>query len=85
MDQKTSWYPRDDNVLQSGTDIDRLYESRNEGGGLANIEHNVDSSIRRLEDYFKKSKEETTLTTVISTNQLGNRKEGKLLYGYFKQ
>ena len=41
-------YPRDD--------VDRLYESREEGGkGIASTEDSVDASIQRLEDYLAKS------------------------------
>ena len=35
-------------------DIDRLYVSRKEGGGLTSIEDNVNTSIRQHEDYIKK-------------------------------
>ena len=38
--------------------LDRQYVTRKEGGrGLASIEDCVDASIRGLEDYIKKSKE----------------------------
>ena len=43
-------------------DVDRLYESRNEGGrGFASIQDSVDASIKRLEDFIKKSAEEDWL------------------------
>ena len=45
-------------------DVDRLYESRKEGGrGLASIEDNIDASIQRLEDYIEKH--ERRLITAI--------------------
>ena len=58
MDQRTrklmtmhkAFHPRDD--------TDRLYVPRKEGGrGLANIEYCVDTAIRALDEYTKKSKE----------------------------
>ena len=44
-------------VLHPRSNIDRLYVSRKEGrGGLASIEDNVHTSLRRLEYYIKKRK-----------------------------
>ena len=49
-------HPRDDTY--------RLYGSRKEGGkGLTSAEDSVDTSIQRLEDYIKKSKERLTKAT----------------------
>ena len=42
-------------ALHPRDDVDRLYESRKEGGrGLASMEDTVDASIQRLEDYIEK-------------------------------
>ena len=42
-------------VLHPREDVDRLYDSRKEGGrGSACIENSVDASIQRLEDYIQK-------------------------------
>ena len=52
-------------ALHARDDIDRLYVSRKDRErGLANIEVSVDTSIRGLEDYIKKSKER--LNTAIA-------------------
>ena len=46
-----------DKALNPRYDIDRLYLLRKEGKrGLTSIEDSVDTSIRRFEDYLKKSK-----------------------------
>ena len=50
-------------------DLDKLYESRKEGGrGLASIKDSDDTSIRRLEVYIKKSKERLITVTRNSRN-----------------
>ena len=60
-------------ALHPKDNIDRLYESRKEGGrGLASMEDSVDTSIRRPEDYIKGA----------STNNKGSTEQ---LYGYFKR
>ena len=65
--------------------------SRKEGGS---IKDSVDTSIRRLEDYIKKSKERLIAATKNNTNRTRiNRTtisqkqkwEEKQLHGYFKQ
>ena len=82
-------------VLHSRDDVDRLYVSRKEGGrGLAIIEHNVDASIRRLEDYIEKHKRglirsirndtDNTMDTGM-TITMKQKWEGKQLYGRFKR
>ena len=41
--------------LHPRDDVDRLYESRKEGGrGLASIVDSVDTSIQQLKDYIEK-------------------------------
>ena len=41
-------------VLHLKDDVDRLYESRKEGGKvLSSIQDSVDASIQPLEDYIK--------------------------------
>ena len=58
MDQGTRKLMTMYKALHPRGDIDRPYISRKEGGrGLDSIEDSVDTSIRRLEDYIKKSKE----------------------------
>ena len=61
--------------LHPRDDVDRLYESRKEGGrGLASIEDSVDASIRQLEDYIEKH--EGGLITAIrndTDNTMDNR------------
>ena len=82
-------------ALHSRDNMDRLYVSRKEGGrGLSNIEHSVDASIQRLEDYIEKHGER--LMTAIR-NDTGNtidertaitreqKWEEKQLYGRFKR
>ena len=46
MSMHRALHPRDD--------VDRLYVSRKEGGGLTSIEDSIDSSIERLEVYIEK-------------------------------
>ena len=82
-------------ALHPRDDVDRLYVSRKEGGrGLVSIEDNVDTSIRRLEDYIEKY--EGGLITAIRNDTdytMDNRMritrkqkwEGKQLYGHFKR
>ena len=63
-------------VLHLRDDIDRLYESRKEGGrGLTSSEDFIDPSIQRLEDHIKKSKERliTTTKTVIYYKKKNNK------------
>ena len=46
-------------TLHHRDDVDRLFESRKEGGrGLVSIEDSVDTSMQRPEDYIKKIVEE---------------------------
>ncbi len=55
MDQRTRKLMTMHKALHPRDDIDRLYESRKEGGrGLSSIEDSVDASIQRLEDYIGK-------------------------------
>ena len=82
MTMHKSLHPRDD--------VDRLYESRKEGGrGLASIENKVDASIQRLEDFIEKHggglitaiKNDTDNRMTITRKQ---KWEGKQLYERFK-
>ena len=42
-------------ALHPRPNVDRLYESRKEGGrGLTSIEDSIEASIQRLEDYIEK-------------------------------
>ena len=69
MNQSTRKFMTMYKVLHSRDDIARLYMSRKEWArGLANIENKVDTSIRRLEDYIKKSKERLITATRNDTN-----------------
>ena len=53
--QKTTKLMTMHKVLPPRDDVDRLYESRKEGGrGLSSIEDSVDVSIQQLEDYIEK-------------------------------
>ena len=79
-------------ALHHRDDVDKQYTPRKEGGrGITSIE---DTSIRRLEDYIKKSKETLITATRSNTNNIRinrttiTRKqqwEGKQLYGHFKR
>ena len=82
-------------ALHPRDDTDRLHESRKEGGREhASIEDSVDASIRRLEDYIRKSKERLIPATRNNTNNpkingtIITRKqkwEEKQPYIYFKR
>ena len=64
MDQRTRKLMTMHKALHPRDDVDRLYESRKEGGrGLACIEDTVDASIQRLEDYIEKH-ERGLITTI---------------------
>ena len=55
IDQRTRKLMTLHKALYPKDDVDRLYESRKEGGrGLASIEGCDDASIQRLEDYIEK-------------------------------
>ena len=60
MEQRTRKLMKMHKVLYLRDDIDRLYMSIKEGGGggggLASIEDSVDTLIRRLEDYVRRTK-----------------------------
>ena len=46
-------------ALHHRDDVDKLYESRKEGGrGLTRIQASVDGSIQQLEDYIRNSKDD---------------------------
>ena len=46
-------------ALHHRDDVDRLYESRKEGGrGVTSIEDSVDALIQRLEDYIENVEED---------------------------
>ena len=48
------------NTLHPRDDVDKMYESRKEGGGgFASIEDSIDASIQRLEDYIKSAEEDS--------------------------
>ena len=81
-------------TLHPGDDVDRLYESRKEGGrGLASIEDSVDASIQRLEDYIEKHewglitaiRNDTDNTIDDSMTTRKQKWEKKQLYGRFKR
>ena len=69
-------------ALHPRDDVERLYVSRKEGGrGQASIEHSVNASIQRLEDYIEKH-ERGLITTIRNDTdimiddrmtQLGNK------------
>ena len=95
MDQRTRKLMTMHKGLHPRDEVERLYESRKEGGrGLVNIEDNVDASIRPLGDYIEKH-EEGLITAIRNDtdNTMDNRmtitrkqkSEGKQLYGRFKQ
>ena len=95
MDQRTRKLMTIHKALHPRDDVDRLYVSRKEGGrGLASIEHTVDASIQRLEDYIEKH-ERGLITTIrndtdntIDETMTTTRKqkwEGKQLYSRFKR
>ena len=59
-------------ALHPWDDVDRLYESKKEGGrGLTRIEDTVDASIPRLKDYIEKRVEK--LLTAIRNNNDNTR------------
>ena len=67
MDQRTRKLMTMHKALHLRDDVDRIYVPRKEGGrGLASIEHSVDTSIQRLEDYIEKH--ERGLITAIRNN-----------------
>ena len=62
MDQRTRKLMTMHQALHPRDDVDRLYDSRKEGGrGLASIEDSVDASIQRLEDFTQKNTNEDWL------------------------
>ena len=80
-------------ALHPRDDVDRLYVSRKQGRrGFASIEHNVDTSIQRLEDYIKKRGGRLITATRNNTDNTSNKRtkitrkqkwEEKQLYGHF--
>ena len=71
MDQRTRKLITMHKASHPRDDVDRLYESRKEGGrGLASIEDSVDASIQRFENYIEKH--EGGLITTIR-NDTDNR------------
>ena len=93
MDQRKRKLMTKHKALHHRDDVDRLYVSRKEGGrGLASIEHSVDASIQRLEDYIQKHDGGLITTTRNDTdNTMDNRMtitrkqkwDGKQLYRRF--
>ena len=78
-------------ALLTSDDIDKLYVSRK---GLVSIDYCVDSSIWRLKDNIKMSKERLITMDSNSTENIRIHRttitreqkwEEKQLYGYFKQ
>ena len=60
MDQRTRKLMTMHKALHPRDDVDRLYVSRKEGGrGLSSIEDSVGTSIHRLENYIKNTKEDS--------------------------
>ena len=95
MDQRTRKLMIMHKGLHPRDDVDRLYESRKEGGkGLVSIEDSVDVSIQRLEDNIEKHKggvirairNDTDSTMVnwmtITRSQIWEEKQ---LHGRFKR
>ena len=82
-------------ALHPSNDVDRLYISRKQGGrGLASIEHTIDASIQRLEDYIEKHERGLITTIRVDTDKMINERmtttrkqewEGKQRYGRFKR
>ena len=82
-------------ALHHRDDVDRLYVPRKQGGrGLASIEHSIDTSIQRHEDYIEEH--ERGLITALrnnTDNTIYNKMtitrkqkwEGKPLYGPLKR
>ena len=95
MDQRTRKLMVMHKALHPTDDVERLYVSRKEGGGvLASIEDSVDASIQRLKDYTQKHEGGLMTATRLETeNTMNNRMtitrkqkwEGKQLYGRFKR
>ena len=95
MDQRTRKLIPTHKALHPREDVDRLYVSRKEGGrGLASIEHSIDTSIQRLEDYIQKHEgglitgtRNDTENTMINKMTITRKQkwEGKQLYGRFKR
>ena len=95
MDKRTRKLITFPDYVSRREDVDRLYESRKEGGrGLVSIEDSVDTSIQRLEDYIQKRG--GRLITATRNNTNGTRTSGttittkqkweeKQLYGCFKR
>ena len=50
-------------TLHPRDDIDRLYVLRNSGRAFASIDDTIDASIKRLQDFIKKSKEKLITRT----------------------
>ena len=64
MNQRTRKLMTLHKTLHPRDDVDRLYESRREGGGwLESIEDNVDTTIQRLEKYIQKRGERQIAAT----------------------
>ena len=57
-------------VLHPNDDSDKLFDLRKGGRGHTNIEDSVDASIRRLENFIKKSQIEQITGTIKSSNNL---------------
>ena len=69
MDQRTRKLMTMHKASHPKDDVDRLYESRKEGGrGLASIEDSVDASIKRLEHDIEKHREGLITVTRNSTD-----------------
>ena len=79
MDHRTRKLITSHEDLHPRDELDWLYESRKEGiRGLASIEHSVGASIRKIEDYIKKSKERLITAASNSTdNIMTNRTTAK--------
>ena len=92
MEERTRDLMTMDKALHIWDDVDRLYESRNEGRRLASNHDSLNALIQRLEAYIKNTAEfwlqwpGTILTTQASTEEKYNRQqawEEKQMYGYF--
>ena len=66
MDKRTRKLMTIHKALHPREDVDRLYESRKEGGrGLASIEESVEASMQRPEEYIEKLEERMILAIKI--------------------
>ena len=95
VDQRTRKLMTMHKALHPRDNVDRLYESRKEGGrGLTSTEDSVDASIQRLEDYVEKrggilitATRNNTDDKKLSTSEITRKQkwEEKHFYRHFKR